>query len=513
MQVLLMPILNGNSGLSLYSRVVSPEFFDELKILSNFIDGKGLTFDGVHQSSGFYPLWLGYLWVLVKIFGAGGKGFFVAYKIATILMLLFSLWMFVELCAKWNISANVSYVAGLYFVVAYLYQASSGQSTQLAIVFMLLIVTYLPKFLADHSFKKAIILGLLLSLAGLTRTDTLVIVISFVIAYCILDDKYEAKNIDALFKYRNLLGLLLGTTPLLAFYVYNYYKFGDTLPAIDAYLLQKQSFVANTDLWKQIFVKSVRETLSNPIRFFSVSFAIWITLGSFLVLIMRPKDKAFNIDKSIYALLVFNAIVYYAIFSFVTHWKPFGIHFYLLVITAPFCVAKAMQYMLDKLDTDNERLAMKVVINFFGLVFAFVIVTVMNNPLRSSINYDVYSLAKPFAKKHKAVYAMGNGAGLASFVIDRTIVPLEGKTTNAKFLKDRREADELQDLLVAYGARYYIGVNLLEQNSCYYAEEPNVIFSGQGSLKTYTWFCSAPVFMAEHNNDKIYIFEIPKVKN
>ncbi len=513
LQFLLMPILNGSDDLAFYSRVVSHEFFDELRILANFIEGKGLTFDGIHASSGFYPLWFSYLFALVKVFGAGGKAFFVAFKLGSVIMLMLALWLFMKTCKRWQISPNVTYVSALYFTFAFLYQSASGQSTQLAIIWLLLIISYLPKFLSDHSFKKSFVLGLLLAMAGLTRTDSLLIIISFVIMFCIVDDKYEAKNIDALFKYRNILGLLLGVSPLIAFFIYNYYKFGETLPAIDAYLLQKQNFSANTDLWKQIFLTSIKDNLANPFRFFSITFAMWFSLFSFVVLLLKPKDAEFDVQKSMFVLLVFNVVIYYTAFSFLTHWQPFAVHFYVLVLVAPFCVAKSMQYMLDKLDTDKERLAMRVVVNFFGILFAFVIITLLKAPLRSTMSYDVYSLIKPFAKEHNGIYAMGSGSGLTSFIIDRQVVPLEGKTTNAEFLKASRDADELQDLLSVYGVKYFIGIDLPEKNSCYYAEEPALKFAGQGSSKLYTWFCSAPIFKAEYGEHKIYVFDIPLLKD
>jgi hypothetical protein len=90
---------------------------------------------------------------------------------------------------------------------------------------------------------------------------------------------------------------------------------------------------------------------------------------------------------------------------------------------------------------------------------------------------DILHLAgfeiKNFEKYNKGVYAMGDRAGIAGYLIASPLIQLEGLVMDKQYLEDLKKAEDLIQLLKKYSVDYYIASNPVKLNdSTYIVNEP-----------------------------------------
>src|SRR5690606_29689053 len=61
-----------------------------------------------------------------------------------------------------------------------------------------------------------------------------------------------------------------------------------------------------------------------------------------------------------------------------------------------------------------------------------------------------------YEKQHPGIYAMGDRAGLISYLIDSPLVHLEGLVMDKNYLNDFKSASNLKEILKKYNVDYYI---------------------------------------------------------
>src|SRR5262249_45420944 len=93
------------------------------------------------------------------------------------------------------------------------------------------------------------------------------------------------------------------------------------------------------------------------------------------------------------------------------------------------------------------------------------------DPRRSS-RYIVAQQLRDFAAEHPGVYAMGDTAGLTTYLMKRPVVQLEGLVADRRMLEFIRRRSDLRDVFAAYLVDYYIGTRMVLEQGCYSAQEP-----------------------------------------
>jgi hypothetical protein len=93
--------------------------------------------------------------------------------------------------------------------------------------------------------------------------------------------------------------------------------------------------------------------------------------------------------------------------------------------------------------------------------------------------------------------AMGDKAGVTTFVLGSPVVQLEGLVADRKLLEHVRKGDSLDHVVEEYGTDYLIvslATTTLEQrDGCYVIEQPNPMQAGLRSARMTGKICAPPV--------------------
>jgi hypothetical protein len=80
---------------------------------------------------------------------------------------------------------------------------------------------------------------------------------------------------------------------------------------------------------------------------------------------------------------------------------------------------------------------------------------------------------KDFEKEHKGIYAMGDRAGIAGYLIKSPLIQLEGLVMDKEYLTHLRKSSKMYEVLQKYKVDYYIASNARKLNdSTYVVSEP-----------------------------------------
>jgi len=101
---------------------------------------------------------------------------------------------------------------------------------------------------------------------------------------------------------------------------------------------------------------------------------------------------------------------------------------------------------------------------------------------------------------HEGRVAMGDKAGITSFLLQRPVVQLEGLVADNLMLRHIQRRDSLNSVLAEYGVDYLV-VSLAEtrpirRNGCYEVVAPNPDQAGSSPVMTGR-FCSEPIIHFE----------------
>ncbi|MFH1755865.1 MAG: glycosyltransferase family 39 protein [Candidatus Latescibacterota bacterium] len=159
--------------------------FYAFKIAQNMAAGKGMTFDGVHPTNGFQPLYV--LFLVPLFFFFGGTLSFPIYFALTFLAVftLLTAFLLYRICNRY-VGRTASLIAALIWVFSPIVtkQSANGLETALtAFMIALCTVYYLEKIrpLLRPPLLRLLLFGLLLGLAVLSRIDS----IFFVLVVCL----------------------------------------------------------------------------------------------------------------------------------------------------------------------------------------------------------------------------------------------------------------------------------------------------------------------------------------
>ncbi|MCP4231674.1 MAG: hypothetical protein GY771_16210 [bacterium] len=199
-----------------------------LEIAQNIGDGKGVTFDGTHETNGFHPLWLLILTAVSAIPGLGGVTLVRAVMILQALLYLGTL-----VLIKKNAEAvlNPFMIAALLLVTVYprFFQVFlSGMESGLVVMLLLLLFYLLPRFINKLYDEKwalySLMLGGLLGATALTRVDT-VFFAAAILIFIVVNDRRQRRAFTSATYGAFVAGGVI-VVVLLPFMLWNYVNFG-----------------------------------------------------------------------------------------------------------------------------------------------------------------------------------------------------------------------------------------------------------------------------------------------
>jgi 4-amino-4-deoxy-L-arabinose transferase-like glycosyltransferase len=164
--------------------------FYAFKIAENIADGKGATFDGIHPTTGFQPL---YVFLLVPAFMLSGDNLVAPIYIALSLLAVFTCltaYFIYRICARY-VGRRASLTAALIWAFSPIVtkQSANGLETALATLMIAVAVCYYLeriRSVENPGSGRFMILGILLGIMVLARIDGVLLILVMMLDYLVL---------------------------------------------------------------------------------------------------------------------------------------------------------------------------------------------------------------------------------------------------------------------------------------------------------------------------------------
>jgi hypothetical protein len=199
-------------------------------------------------------------------------------------------------------------------------------------------------------------------------------------------------------------------------------------------------------------------------------------------------------------MLCFPA-AYYVILMLRSDWPLWSWYYYPLPLAGIVAMRILFQGVMWPIKTVGRRwlphIMLMLAVVYVGVsVIRVLMLTPYSNPC-----YRTALCIEAFAKEHSGIYAMGDQAGLTSFITGLRVVQVEGLVCDRAMIEHIKMKANLRDVLKAYGADYYVTVQSLKQRgACYETHEPSQ--AGELSAKMIGVFCGPPALLLHYPDSR-----------
>jgi hypothetical protein len=462
--------------------IVNLQFDDAyyyLEIAKNIADGKGATFDGLHKTNGFHPLWLLILTGLASFPGLGLVGLTRAMVVLQAFLLLGSLVLIKNILKG---LLNPFLVAGVLLIVLYprfFHIFTVGMESGLLIFLLLLTFYLMPKLFRGIStgnwFLNSLVLGVLSAAIVLARLDAFVFPAAVLVAL-VVNGAVDGKAFRRSFTGAVLAGLVT-VLALLPFLVWNYHNFG-TMATVSSMMKVKW------DLSKLGF--NLRYLPLNTAEYYA-----GVLVALVAVLLLRGKKYVTEEQRKrfVYPLLVFviPAILILVFFLVFVKWALFA---YAFASTLPVIITGAaclFVLIYNAIRSDGGRRKFAFVVFILACVLAVGLQAFSLSRVNRSAMMRIYD-ATLWAQENTpedAVFAMKD-CGAFGYYSERTTINLDGMVNDFEYQEYLRRG-ELEEYLNENGVDYFV------QHAFWFGDAP----VNTGDYEEYSLYIPCRVYEGE----------------
>jgi len=431
------------------------DFFYYVQVAKNLALHGHSTFDGVHATNGYHPLWLLLLTLLYKILP--GISFFIA---AQTVALACSVAIYLALLRCFRalaIPLSTSRAAALLLSMHALLLLRYGMEVTLAIPLALwALALYLsPEFFWTPS--QTAVFSLLACTAVLARID---IILLFAI---LVPPQLLTMPLSKALRRAGLI--LLCFTPLFLYLIVNYCLFHTFLPISGLAKELKPLFPPSP-----VSARSLILPFDRMKAVFVYPALLALFLGSLQLLHIwnRLQPRL----RQTFAILLLFPVLHTLLLSFIGDWPVWPWYFYSFVFST---VAATMIALLSVPVpvASHTRTSTTVVFSLYAASLCYFIYiagyAVAKPPSRMALlSADMAA----FAQQHPGTYAMGDQAGTTAYLAGQPFVQLEGLMMDGAYLDNIRHRSSVSDVLQRYHADYYINLYLDTPTGCFQLSEP-----------------------------------------
>ena len=509
------------------------------KISSNYVNMGFLSFDSIHMTNGFHPLWF---ILLCPIFKLGG-GVFLPLRIIGILtsvLMGFSIYISL-LYLKRNYSLIAVLISFLGILGYVTYFNRGNMETSILIPLCLLVLFLSDKWniweLKNVEVNKLILVGVIMAFAQMARLDAIFLNL-MIVATLIITNFKSIRNKAILTK---LLAVVFPS--LISGFLYlsvNYILFGHLLPVSGA----AKSLGApglNLALVHQIKSSLFPNTILSLGSIYDlvsvILFALCIVYILVYVVIEKKGYRKYEtkyLSKStatlalIVSLFYIIYISYYLLFS---SWRLWEWYFYPSMLVVVCIVPRFVELLLGSVQNIFRIHIKKItsIISILLILCALLFTTVIApgsilipaphyDPEKSAIGYMYgnYVLAQYVNENFSedTIFAMGDCAGSFGYFCNCKVIQLEGLVNDYDFLDTIRN-NEVESYLTKNGVDYVVAVTsgLDANNYTMYTISPNakakirvykeckIYFDSMGKKQVFVW--SWPCCDKSHKDEVI----------
>lgn len=418
------------------------------KIIENLINGKGFSFDGIHQTNGFQPLWAYILIPFDFIFHSNQELKFRFYQLLQTLFLLAAGLINYSVLKKFfnNKSAFVSLL--VFFLLVFMQAINGMESALLIFLFTILFCFSIQiNIIEEESAVKNFIFGIILGLITLTRLDMLFLIISltaFGIFYFFVSAKKKKLIIK---KYLFiLLGFLIIVSPYL---ISNVITTGKFVPISGILKSTFPHITLNTEFDFTISQKFIISISVLTSLFYLAWFAVKIKSR------FNPKDKII-LFRSCLSVISMAVIMQFVFSIFFMGWGVSGWQFIYFGMFLAFAAGEQSVFILNRL---SDRKIFTIL--YFSLCVVFLILLAKTfsrfnldvNKSWHAAAYDAALWARANSKQSD-VYAMKD-TGIFGFFSTRKVINLDGLVNDLQY-QEYLKSKQLNRYLRENKVKYFV---------------------------------------------------------
>jgi hypothetical protein len=471
-------------GSRAYLGFFEDDFFYYVGVADHLVrDGK-LSFDGITATNGFHPLWFMIVTALRLVTGGFGAGFFVAMALLISACLAFTAEAVRRFALALGAGPLAAAVLSTWLMLPVTLVGIQGMEVTLATPLLFWFLARVAERGAPKSPRDAVKLGALASLAVLARLDVAILVAVVVAGYAVFARApwRDKLRVGAWFG--------LGGAALPVYFGFNLIAFGGLLPLSAA---AKQLRTGPGIAWN-FWTYALRDSWYGPQ-------AVLMLAAPLAVALAWRKLPGRGAQLAAVGAAAFP-LLFYGWNSVACDWAFFHWYAYAIGPGVAITLVGAAALLAPRLRapslTRGVAVAGVLVAAYAGAKAANLARlrvtrwTIDDNVLTSTAN----RLATA-TRDMPGVYAMGDMAGITTFLLQKPVVQLEGLVADRKMLEHVRRQDPLLDVLREYHVDYLLYVtihdDLRDAKGCYAVSAPALDESGPLSAKMRANICWAPV--------------------
>jgi hypothetical protein len=467
------------------------DFFYYVEVARNFARHGVSSFDGIHLTNGYHPLWMLLLAALLTF--TSGKAFLIAVQAVTLAAIMVFYTALLRVLRQIGIDLALSRLAALVLSLHALLLFRYGMEVTLSLPLGVLTLAYIlgPNF--RWMPKQTIRYGLLACLTVLARLDGLILFALLLGLQTLASEAPWSERLKRIALY------CIGFIPFLVYLAVNQHVFGIPMPVSAAAKQMKPLFPPSSAPLAGMFFP-----LDRMKAVFVLPALALLVCGAVALLRRRPSLRQRPV---LLALLLFPA-VHVSLLCLLSDWGVWPWYYYALVYSSLAAIAVLLQPYAGaekKYPFFPLRAALLAPALFYVLYIS--VYAVKKQP--SSIALIASDLAA-YMQQHPGIYAMGDEAGTTEYLSAQPVIQLEGLTMDRAYLANIRQQRPLAEVLHDYHADYYIVLYAQRVDGCYDVHEPTN--AGAASPHMLGRVCQPPLFTSTHSGSTASLFAASAVQ-
>jgi hypothetical protein len=476
-----------------YLAFYNDDFFYYLQIARNIVAHGKSSFDGIHLTNGYHPLWLG---VITLLYALSDKVVFVAVEVIGVVSVTASYVLARAFLLRSGVGRTAAAVCAFLIAFDVLSLARGGMEViaTLPLIFSLINIWTGAGF--RWTARQTITLGLLGAGVILSRLDSAIfVVLAFV--FCNLADKVSFGA-----WIRRFLLFSLGASPVVAYLLINHWLFGSFLPVSSHAKQLRFHHIPSPAPFAFLFVPlAVGKAIIVIPAIFATGCAMrWLLCQNSHLVSVR------YLRSMVLACALFP-LVHLSVLSVLSDWTLWPWYLYSFV---PVVLVFGLFTECGEMKSSTVRKMLQAAYYVIPLLAStYICYFLVTWPKHGSD--DIYQASRDlesFSASHPGIYAMGDRSGTVGYLINAPLIQLEGLVMDQPYLENIRQQIPLLNVLSKYGVRYYVASNATQVNGCYLVVEPQQ--AGPDSPVMRDRICTEPVARYWHSGVSTLIFDLQR---
>lgn len=425
-------------------------------------------------TNGFQPLWMTIITGLLALSHGSEAVFFTLFNAVVAALLFAGALAAMQLVRTVSAHWLMPVTAALLVSAVQLLIATTGMEVALTVPLLLwLTQSLLTMPLKERSHTSLAAMGLLASLTVLARLDSALLLLPLMLWILLR----ERPSLPQLFVFA------IGASPLWLTLVANLWFTGHLLP------VSGQAKMLKPDWWPSF--APLAGFFDKPDK--RLFFSVYGCIAAIAIVSARREQRLLLLSLA-------GIMVYYAAYCVLSDWQLWFWYMYPLAwLAALSCLAL----------TTAARTLQACVFAIALLMLPAPALTLLSRTPDNNIIYQFGLRLREFATTHPGVYAVGDYAGIASYLLDDRVIPIEGLAGDGKLLEQIRTRTPLAELLAHYRADYYVSNRHLDDAACSAIREPQL--AGNASPVMEGQACP-PALLAADPGYNLRIFAAASIK-